>query len=92
MTVLPPAVCKNPPIPFVLKAKKVETLDKVADKTEHIRLEFFMDPSNPASKYSRHFMISKDGGVEDWIKWLMAYREVENLMEIRKPANKSKMV
>jgi hypothetical protein len=57
MTGLPPAVCENPPIPFAMKVKKVETPDKAVDKTEHIRLEFFMDPSNPASKYSRHFMI-----------------------------------
>jgi hypothetical protein len=92
MTGLPHAVRKNPPIPFVSKAKKVETLDKAADKTKHIRLEFFMDPSNPASKYSRHFMIFKDGGAEDWIKRLIGYREVENLMEIREPANKSKMI
>jgi hypothetical protein len=92
ITVLPPALCENPPIPFVLKAKKVETSDEAVDKTEHIRWEFFMDPSNPASKYSRHFMIFKDGGAEDWIKWLMGYCEVENLMEICKPANKSKMI
>jgi hypothetical protein len=89
---LPPAVRENPHIPFVSKAKKVETPDEAADKTEHIRLEFFMDPSNPASRYSRHFMIFKDGGAEDWIKWLMGYREVENLIEIRELANKSKMI
>jgi hypothetical protein len=92
MTGLPPAVRENPPIPFVSKAKMVETPDEAVDKTEHIRLEFFMDPSNPASRYSRHFMIFKDGGAEDWIKWLMGYREVENLMEIREPSNKSKMI
>jgi hypothetical protein len=89
---LPPSVRENPPIPFVSRAKKVETPDEAVDKTEHIRLEFFMDPSNPASKYSRHFMIFKDGGAEGWIKWLMRYREVENLMEICEPADKSKMV
>jgi hypothetical protein len=55
------AVCENPPIPFVSKAKTIESLDKAAYKTEHIRLEFFLHPSNPASKYSRHFMIFKDG-------------------------------
>jgi hypothetical protein len=90
MTDLPPAVRENPPIPFVSKAKKVETPDKAVDKIEHIRLEFFMDPSNPASRYSRHFMTFKDGGAENWIRWLMGYCEVENLMEICKPANKSK--
>ena len=92
MTGLPPAVRENPPIPFMSKAKKMENPDDVADKTEFIKLELFMDPSNPASKYSRHFMIFKDCGAEDWIKWLIGYREVENLMSIREPADKSKMV
>jgi hypothetical protein len=70
----------------------VENLDEAVDKTEHIKLELFMNPSNPASKYSRHFMIFKDGGAEDWIKCLIEYREVENLMSIREPGNKSKML
>jgi hypothetical protein len=71
MTGLPPALCENQLIPFVLKVKMVDDPDKAADKTEHIKLEFFIDPSNPASKYSRYFTIFKDGGVEDWFKWLM---------------------
>jgi hypothetical protein len=70
----------------------VENLDEAVNKTEHIKLELFMDPSNPASKYFRHFMIFKDGGAEDWIKWLIGYSEVENLMLIREPADKSKML
>jgi hypothetical protein len=51
-----------------------------------------MDSSSPAFKYSRHFMIFKDGGAEDWIKWLIGYRKVEILMEICEPADKSKML
>jgi hypothetical protein len=70
----------------------VENLDEAVNKTEHINLKLFMDPSNPASTHSRHFMIFKDGGAEDWTKWLIGYREVENLMSIREPANKSKML
>jgi hypothetical protein len=50
MTDLPPAVRENPPILFVSKAKKVENLDEAVNKTEHIKLELFMDPSNLASK------------------------------------------
>ena len=61
------------------------------DKTEHIKLEFFMDTRNPASKYARHFVIFKDGCPEDWIKWLMAFREIENLMPLKEPADKTKM-
>jgi hypothetical protein len=45
MTGLPPTLRENPPIPFVLKAKKVENTDKAVDKTEHIWLEFFIVPS-----------------------------------------------
>jgi hypothetical protein len=50
-----------------------------------------MDPGNPASKYSRHFIIFKDGCPEDWIKWLMKFREIENLMSLKEPADKTKI-
>jgi hypothetical protein len=89
LTGLPPAVRENP---FVSKARKTENPDENADKTEYIKLEFYMDPSNPASKYARHFIIFKDGCAEDWVKWLMAYREIETLMILKEPADKSKMV
>jgi hypothetical protein len=92
MTGLHLAVQENLPIPFASKSKKVENLDEAVNKIEHIKLELFMDPSNPATKYSRHFMIFKDGGAEDWMKGLIGYREVESLMSIREPADKSKML
>ena len=92
LTGLPPAVRENPPIPFISKARKADNPEENADKTEYIKLEFYMDPGNPASKYARHFIIFKDGCAEDWVKWLMAYREVEGLMTLKEPADKSKMV
>jgi hypothetical protein len=52
---LPPSVRENPPIPFVSKVKKVDKVDGPdADKSEWFKLEFLMDPGNPAldSKYS----------------------------------------
>jgi hypothetical protein len=52
---LPPSLRENPPIPFVSKVKKVEKVDGTdTDKSEWIKLEFLMDPDNPAlgSKYS----------------------------------------
>jgi hypothetical protein len=64
----------------------MKMMDKVdetdTDKSEWIKLEFLMDPDNPASgsKYSRQFAIFKDGCPEDWIKWVMAFRKIENLM------------
>jgi hypothetical protein len=63
----------------------VKKMDKVdgpnMDKAEWIKLEFLMDPDNPASgsKYSRQFAIFKDGCPEDWIKWVMTFHEIENL-------------
>jgi hypothetical protein len=73
-----PSVGKNPPpIPFVSKVKNTDKVDgPVADKSEWIKLEFLMDPDNPAldSKYYRQFAIFKDGCPEDWIKWVMAFR------------------
>jgi hypothetical protein len=72
---LPPSVRKNPqsPIPFVSKVKKMDKVDGPDTyKSEWIKLEFLMDPDNPASgsKYSRQFDIFKDGCriPEDWIK------------------------
>jgi hypothetical protein len=38
-------------MPFVSEARKTEMVDGAnVDKTEFIKLEFLMDPSNPASK------------------------------------------
>jgi hypothetical protein len=52
-----------------------------------------MDPDNPTSgsKYSQQFAIFKDVCPEDWIKWVMAFREIENLMHMREPADKIRM-
>jgi hypothetical protein len=52
---LPPFVLKSlpSPHPFVSKVKKMDQVDGPdADKSEWIKLEFLMDPDNPASKYS----------------------------------------
>jgi hypothetical protein len=80
---------------FVSKVKKVDKVDGTdADKSEWIKLEFLMDPDNPALdfKYSQQFAIFKDGYPEDWIKWVMAFREIENLMPMKEPADKIRMI
>jgi hypothetical protein len=75
----------------------VKEMDKVdgpyTDKSEWTKLEFLMYPDNPVSgsKYSRHFSIFKGRFPEDWIKCLMAFREIENLMPMKEPAGKSRM-
>jgi hypothetical protein len=59
---LPPSMHKNPPIPSVSKVKKMDKVDGTdADKSEWIKLEFLIDPDNPAldSKYFRQFAIFK---------------------------------
>jgi hypothetical protein len=90
-------VSKNlPPIPFVSKVKKMDKVGGTdAYKSEWTKLEFLMDPYNAAlgSKYSRQFAIFKDGCrvPEDWIKWVMAFREIENLMPMKEPADKTRM-
>jgi hypothetical protein len=75
----------------VKKVNKVDGPD--ADKSEWIKLDFLMDPDNPASgsKYSRQYDIFKDGCPEDWIKWVMAFRGIENLMPMKEPADKTRM-
>jgi hypothetical protein len=86
---LPPTVCENPATPFISKAHKLEIPEERADKTEFIRLEFFMDRSNPATKYARHFVIFKDGCTEDWVKWLMDYCDIESLKDLSEAGDKS---
>jgi hypothetical protein len=52
-----------------------------------------MDPDNPASgsKYSQQFAIFKYGCPEDWIKLVIAFREIENLMPMKESADKTRM-
>jgi hypothetical protein len=88
LTGLPLTVCENGLISFVSKARKTENSDENADKAEYIKLEFYMDPSNPASKYARHFIIFNDGCAEDWVECFMAYRDIESLMDLSEPADK----
>jgi hypothetical protein len=74
--------------------KKVDKVDGTdPDKSEWIKLEFLMDPYNPASgsEYSRQFSLFKDGCPEDWINWVMAFREIEKLMPMKEPADKTRM-
>jgi hypothetical protein len=63
-----------------------------ADKTEFITFDFFDDPENSATKFSKEFLIFKDWGPEDWIKWLMGYCDLEIMMPFREPSDKSKML
>jgi hypothetical protein len=87
-----PFMRENPPIPFIPKSKKVKSELTEADKTELITFDFFVDPENSATKFSKEFLIFKDGDPEDWIKWLMGYRNLEMMMPLREPCDKSKML
>jgi hypothetical protein len=94
---LPPSLRKNrPPIPVVSKVKKMDKVDGPdMDKSVWIILECLIFPDNQvsSSKYSRQFSIFKDGWrvPEEWIKWVMAFREIENLMPMKEPADKTRM-
>jgi hypothetical protein len=70
-------------------------MDKVVgpdtDKSERIKLEFLMDPDNTPSKYSRKFAIFKNECPDEWIKWVMTFHEIEKLMPMKKPADKTRM-
>jgi hypothetical protein len=59
--------------------------------SEWIKLKFIMDPDNTESKYSWQFAIFKDGFQEEWIKWLMDFCEIENLMPMKEPADMTRM-
>jgi hypothetical protein len=47
--------------------------------------------NNIATKYSRQFAIFKYGYPVKWIKWVMAFGEIENLMPTKEPADKTRM-
>jgi hypothetical protein len=51
-----------------------------------------MDPDNTGPKYSLHFSIFKDGCPEDWINWVMIFCEIENLMPMKEPSDKTRMI
>jgi hypothetical protein len=83
-------MCARTP-PFLLKTMdKIDGLDM--DKSELIKLKFLMYPDNPAFKYSQKFDIFKDGFSEVWIKWVMAFREIENLIPMKEPADMARML
>jgi hypothetical protein len=73
----------------VKKMDKVDGAD--ADKSEWIKLEFLMDPYNPASKYSRQFDIFNIRFSEEWIKWVLTFCEIENLMPMKEVTDKTRM-
>ena len=55
-----------PLIPFVSKVKKVEKAEGAegaeVDKTEHIKLEFFIDPRQPGFQVSLNALLSSRMG------------------------------
>jgi hypothetical protein len=72
-------------------------MDKVdmsdAEKSEWIKVEFFMDLDNPASKYSWHFAIFNDGCPEECIKcnWLMCFCDIDKLIALKFPDYKTRV-
>jgi hypothetical protein len=52
----------------VKKMVKVDGSD--VDKTDVIKVDFLMDPDNPASNNFPHFTFFKEGYPKEWIKYL----------------------
>jgi hypothetical protein len=56
----------------VTKLKKLEAEGADSVNVESIiRFKFLVDPSNPATQYSKKFFIFKDGSPEDYIRWML---------------------
>jgi transposase InsO family protein len=83
---------ENPPIPFVAKLKRLEADGSDAEKVESVRFEFLVDPSNPNTRFTKEFFIFKDGTPEEYIKWLMGYRDLELLMPLKEALERTKML
>jgi hypothetical protein len=60
---------------------------------ELIKLKFFMGPVNPAwgSKHFLYFALFKDGYPEKWIKWLMSFHDIDNLMPLEESSGKTRI-
>jgi hypothetical protein len=75
---------------YLFKVKKIEMFDGPdMNKSEWIKLEFFMDSDNPAFNYSHQFANFKNGSSEEWIKWVMTFHEIENLIPLKEAADKT---
>jgi hypothetical protein len=76
----------------VTNPKKLEAEGVDSDKVESIRFDFLVDPSNPATRFSKEFIIFKDGSPEDYIRWLIGQRDLELLMPLKEPSDRTKML
>ena len=83
---------ENPHIHFVAKLKRLEADGSDAEKVESVRFEFLVDPSNPNTRFTKEFFIFKDGTPEEYIKWLMGYRDLELLMPLKEALERTKML
>jgi hypothetical protein len=72
--------------------KKVETEGMEVDKKEYIKFDFFVDPENPVSWYSKEFLIFEDGCPEEWLKWLRGYSNLEVMMPLKETSEWTKMI
>ena len=72
--------------------KKLEAEGADSEKVESIRFEFLVDPSNAATRFSKEFFIFKDESPEDYIRWLIGYRDLELLMPLKEPSERTKML
>jgi negative regulator of genetic competence, sporulation and motility len=52
----------------------------------------FIDSDKPASNYSQQFDIFKDGRPEEWIKLVMAFREIEYMIPLKEPSEKTNII
>ena len=74
------------------KLKKLEAEGADSNKVESIRFEFLVDPSNPATRFFKEFIIFKNGSPEEYMRWLIGYRDLELLMPLKEPSDRTKML
>jgi hypothetical protein len=74
------------------KLKKLEAEGADSDKVESIRFEFLVDPSNPATRFSKEFFVFKNRSPEEYIRWLMGYHDLELLMPLKESSDRTKML
>jgi hypothetical protein len=68
-----PSMCGYPISSIYFRSKKVESELAEAEKIEYIKFDFFVEPKNSASRYSKEFIISRMGFQKTGPSGLMGY-------------------
>jgi hypothetical protein len=74
------------------KLKKVEAEGADSDKVESIRFEFLLTPPTLQPDFPRSSSFFKDGSPEEYIRWFLGYCDLELLIPLIEPSDRTHML